>query len=55
MNLNDEKFVIEFTHATVKNWKGLKLEFLQDLLLVDLKGQDPETEMEYSDENAQNL
>ena len=53
--LNDEKFVIEFTKATVKNWKGLKLEFLQDLLLVDLKDQDRETEMEYSDENAQIL
>ena len=50
--LNDEKFVIEFTKATVKNWKGLKLAFLEDLLLVDLKGQDPETEMNYNEENA---
>ena len=53
--LNDDKFVIEFTKATVKNWKGLKLEFLQDLLLVDLAGQDPQTEMEFSEENARTL
>jgi len=53
--LNDDKFVIEFTKATVKNWKGLKLDFLEDLLLVDLKGQDPETQMDYSEENAQTL
>jgi len=53
--LNDEKFVIEFTRATVKNWKGLKLEFLQDLLLVDLEGQDSNKEMEFSEENAQVL
>ena len=38
--LNDEKFVVEFTKATVKNWKGLKLEYLQDLLLVDSKRQE---------------
>ena len=42
--LNDDKFVIEFTKATVKNWRGLKLDYLEDLLLVDLKGQNPETE-----------
>jgi hypothetical protein len=53
--LNDEKFVVEFTKATVKNWKGLKLEYLQDLLLVDLKGQDATSEMEFSEENAQVL
>ena len=53
--LNDEKFVIEFTKATVKNWKGLKLEYLQDLLLVDLKEQDPESEMDFTESNAQVL
>ena len=53
--LNDEKFVVEFTKATVKNWKGLKLEFLQDLLLVDLEGQDATKEMEFSEANAQVL
>jgi len=53
--LNDEKFVVEFTKATVKGWKGLKLGYLEDLLLVDLKGQDSEAEMEFTEENAQQL
>ena len=53
--LNDEKFVVEFTKSTVKNWKGLKLEYLQDLLLVDLEGQDATKEMEFSEANAQVL
>ena len=53
--LNDEKFVEEFTKSTVKNWKGLKLEFLQDLLLVDLEGQDANKEMEFSEATAQVL
>jgi len=54
-SLNDEKFVKEFTEATVKNWKGLQLSYLEDLLLVDLKNQDPKAELPYSDENAQQL
>ena len=53
--LNDDKFVKEFTKATVKNWKGLQLGYLEDLILVDLKGQDPKAEMEYSEDNAQVL
>ena len=53
--LNDEKFIKEFTSSTVKGWKGLKLEYLEDLLLVDLKGQDPSDELEYTSENAEQL
>ena len=53
--LNDEKFIKEFTSSTVKGWKGLKLEYLEDLLLVDLKGQDPSKELEYTSENAEQL
>ncbi len=50
--LDDEKFVKEFAGATVKNWKGLKLSYLEDLILVDLKGQDLNKEMEYTFDNA---
>ena len=53
--LDETKFVKQFTEATVKGWKGLKLKFLEDLILVDLKGQDPEAQIEYSAENAQVL
>ena len=53
--LDDDKFVIHFTEATVKGWKGLKLKYLEDLVLVDLKGQDPEADMPYTPENAKEL
>ena len=54
-SLDDEKFVKEFTESTVKGWKGLKLSYLEDLILVDLSGQDPNTEMDYTPDNAQVL
>ena len=53
--LDEAKFVTEFSGATVKSWKGLKLKYLEDLILVDLKGQDKESEMPYSKENAEVL
>jgi len=54
-SLDEEKFVIEFTHGVVKNWKGLTLEHLETLLLVDIDGKDPKQELEYSSENAETL
>ena len=54
-SLDDDKFVREFTEATVKGWKGLKLSYLEDLILVDLSGQDSNTEMDFSLENAKVL
>ena len=51
-SLDDEKFVKEFAEATVKGWKGLKLSYLEDLILVDLEGQDLSQEMEYTPDNA---
>ena len=50
--LNEEKFLVEFTEATVKGWKGLQLGYLEDLVLVDLKGQDATIPLEYTEENA---
>ena len=54
-SLDDDKFVKEFTNATVKGWKGLQLGFLEDLLLVDLKDQDRTAELEYTEDNALQL
>ena len=51
-SLDDDKFVQEFTNATVKNWRGLKLKFLEDLVLVDISKQDVESELEYNESNA---
>ena len=53
--MDDDKFIKEFTNATVKNWKGLKLKYLEDLILVNLEGQNTATEMNYTEENAQIL
>ena len=53
--MDDDKFIKEFTNATVKGWKGLKLVYLEDLLLVDLKDNNPEEELDYSVENALEL
>ena len=53
--LDEEKFVKEFTKGTVKNWKGLTLKHLETLILIDAEGEDPSKEVEYSDENAEVL
>ena len=54
-SLDETKFVKEFTSATVKNWKGLKLGYLEDLVLVDLANQDKEKELLFSEPNAEHL
>ena len=54
-SLDENKFVDEFTKATVKNWKGLKLGYLEDLVLVDLNNQDKEAELPYDLDNAKHL
>ena len=51
-SLDDDKFVKEFAEKTVKNWKGLKLKYLEDLILVDLQGQDVDSELNFSQDNA---
>ena len=50
--LDDDKFLEQFTNATVKGWRGLKLKYLEDLVLVELGSNDPDKEMEYTIENA---
>ena len=54
-SLDDDKFVKEFTDATVKKWKGLKLKYLEDLVLVELGNNEPESMLPYTEENAQQL
>ena len=54
-NLDEDKFVIEFAEASIKNWKGLTVEHLETLLLINTDGQEPGTEVEYSKENSEVL
>ena len=50
--LNDELFLQLYVKEAVKGWEGLKLSYLEQLAPVDLTGQDPDAELEYSEENA---
>lgn len=53
--LDEDKFVKEFSVATVKNWKGLTLEHLETLILIDVDGQDMTKELEFTEDNAETL
>lgn len=53
--MDENKFIKEFSSATVKGWKGLKMKYLEDLILVDLSKQDVEADLPYTIENAQIL
>lgn len=50
--LNDELFLQLYVQSAVKGWSGLKLSYLEALAPVDLSGEDPETELEFTEENA---
>lgn len=54
-NLDEDKFVVEFSKAVVKDWRGLTLENLEMLLLIDTDGKDMSEELPYSDDNAEAL
>ena len=53
--LDEDKFVTEFSLATIKNWKGLTLAHLETLILIDTKGQELSKELDYNEENAETL
>lgn len=53
--LDEDKFITEFTHATVKGWKGLTLSHLSTLLLIDVADDQLDTELEYNASNAEVL
>lgn len=50
--LNDDLFLQLYVAACIKGWSGFKLTYLEQLAPVDLKGQDMEAELDFSDENA---
>lgn len=54
-SVDEEKFVTEFTSKVIKDWKGLTLEHLSSLILIDIGETDPKEELKYSQENAELL
>lgn len=54
--LNEEVFLKEYIKAVIKNWKGLKMKYLVQLIPVDEdKISDMEAELPFSLENAEVL
>ena len=53
--LEDEKFIHEYSKAVIKGWEGLKYRYLEELLLVDIGDLDPEDELPYTSENGELL
>ena len=50
--LNDDLFLELYVKGSIKGWTGLKMRYLEQLAPVDVSDQDPEVELEYSEENA---
>ena len=54
--MDDDKFLEEYTKAVIKGWKGFKLGFAKNMLLLgDLTPEDEEKELEYGQENVEVL
>ena len=54
-SLDEEKFVEIFAAKSIKNWKGLRLSYLETLLLIDTEDKDLEKELPFTQENAETL
>ena len=50
--LNEKKFIAAFTKETVKNWKGFKFKYAEELMLVDISGKNENEEIPYNEEDA---
>jgi hypothetical protein len=53
--LDDDKFLQEYSNAVIKGWKGLKYSYLEELLLVDISHLDPDDCLPYTSDNAETL
>lgn len=50
--LNDDLFLQLYAENSIKGWKGLKLKYLEQLAPVDITGSDPESELDFTNEDA---
>lgn len=53
--MDEDKFIVEYTKAVIKGWKGLKFSYLEELLLVDVSQFEPDDELPYTHDNAETL
>ena len=54
-NLDEDKFIKEYSKAVIKGWKGLKFSYLEEFLLVDISDFTPNDELHHTKENAELL
>jgi hypothetical protein len=50
--LNDDLFLQLYAENSIKGWKGLKLKYLEQLAPVDIGNSDPESELDFSNDDA---
>jgi hypothetical protein len=53
--LDEEKFLVQYCQAVIKNWSGLKFSYLEELLLVDVSSLDRDACLPFTQENAELL
>jgi len=53
--LDEDKFLLEYCKAVIKNWEGFKYQYLEELLLVDVAAFDPNDTLAYTTDNAELL
>ena len=54
--MDDDKFVTEYTKAVIKGWKGFKLGYAKHLLLLgDLSADQEQQELEFTQDNVETL
>ena len=51
---DDDLFLQLYVKSIIKGWKGFKLKYVSELVLADV-GNDPELELDFSNENALDL
>jgi hypothetical protein len=53
--LDEETFLVEYVDAVIKNWVGLKYDYLRQLILIETENLDLEAELPFTKENAELL
>ena len=53
--LDEDKFLLEYCKAVIKNWSGFKYRYLEELLLVDVAAFDPDDTLMFTPDNAELL
>ena len=54
-SMDEELFLTEYVKAVIKGWKGLKYDYVSQLLLIDTSSIDLQDELRFTQENAEIL